>query len=83
MTKLPDDGKKFKYFFLLEIKIELKKVSWVKPFLMSVLSYHEFRVLKAVFMFEVDSIFHFMEFGAHFLAELELISLIEDGEIVF
>ena len=50
---------------------------------MSVLSYHKFRVLKAVFMFEVDSIFHFMEFGAHFLAELELISLIEDGGIVF
>jgi hypothetical protein len=34
-------------------------------------------------MFEVYYIFHFMEFSAHFLAELELISLIEDGGIVF
>ena len=50
---------------------------------MSVFSYNEFCVLKAIFMFEVYYIFHFMEFSAHFLAELELISFIEDGGIVF
>jgi hypothetical protein len=46
---------------------------------MSILSYHEFRILKTIFMFKVDSIFHFLEFDAHFLAELELVFFLKYG----
>ena len=83
LTKLSNNTKQFKDFFLLEVKIELKKVSGIKSFLMNVLSDHEFSVLKTIFMFEVNSIFHFLKFGPYFLAEFEFALVIEELKIVF
>ncbi len=72
LAELSHNRKKLQNLFVLEVEIELEKVNRIKSFFMSVFGDHELRVLEAILMFEVNSVFHFLKLSAHFLAKLKV-----------
>ncbi len=77
LAELSHNRKEFQNLFFLEVESELEKVNRIKSFFMSVFGDHELRVLEAILMFEVNSVFHFLKLSTHFLAKLEVSCLVQ------
>jgi len=59
-------------FLLVKVKIELEKMSGIKPFFVDVLGYHEFCILETILVLEINSILHFLEFASHLTTKIKL-----------